>query len=440
MLTFVAALASVSGSPSFNCQKAATLVERTICSSPELAALDTRLATAFNNLQAKAEYNSGNAEVMEQRLWLRLRAERCSDGPSLSACLSRLYQERLTELQNAAQARSDAPRDPNAPDPTYPNTSTQDQQVCRFVAEAVERIALARPRSSLFLDKASWLDGGLAVGLGTDDQGTMHSSSPLVAAKGQTRTLDAQFQKPDESEPWAITTKWFFYQGRPYILRYPDWSDVYPEYVGSLTDDLSERPLCRLDVKVQVRLAPIRSTDADICRVIWDGGGETVKPATFGKMPQVYGRDPPGGSTRIHGSILVDAMNDGHPIRMYLYGSDSGAGAGCELSYYDTAPNDTSSAAHKAWNNAEGLNVTDAFARRTCLDDEPVWKRIHGRTYLLSQSKGARDPRMDRQEFLTVDTVEHGASRQVCRGDFSRRTVTITDVWRSKSWKSLAEK
>ncbi|WP_216838888.1 hypothetical protein, partial [Caulobacter sp. S45] len=72
-------------------------------------------------------------------------------------------------------------------------------------------------------------------------------------------------------------------------------------------------------------------------------------------------------------------------------------------------------------------------------DDKPVWKRVNGRTYLLSQSVGARKPEGDRQEFMTVDMVEHGAPRQVCHGDYSHRAVTITDVWRGKGWEPLVQ-
>ncbi|WP_371416642.1 lysozyme inhibitor LprI family protein, partial [Caulobacter sp. S45] len=111
-------LAAVTSSPSFDCRKTTTSVDRTICASPELAALDARLAIAFSGLQAKAEYNSGNAELMEQRLWLRRRTERCPDGVALPACLIKLYQMRLGELEAAPKAMADGldgPFDPNAP-------------------------------------------------------------------------------------------------------------------------------------------------------------------------------------------------------------------------------------------------------------------------------------------------------------------------------------
>ncbi|WP_216838889.1 hypothetical protein, partial [Caulobacter sp. S45] len=230
----------------------------------------------------------------------------------------------------------------------------------------MERDSLARPKSSPFLAAASWRNGASDVGLGTDDEGTMHTSEALVAARGVTRSIDAYGGKPDEQQPWSVTAKWFFHKGRPFVARYGDWGDGYPEYVGALTDDLSERPLCRLVTQVNVELSPVRPADADICRVIWNSGGETMKPTPFGAMGEVPGRDVPGGITVIDGSVVVDAMNDGHPVRMYLYGASSGAGPGCDLSYYDTAPNDPSSTVHKAWNAAQGLDVTDAYARRTC--------------------------------------------------------------------------
>ncbi|HEY6322501.1 MAG TPA: lysozyme inhibitor LprI family protein, partial [Thermoanaerobaculia bacterium] len=60
--------------PSFSCGQATQWFEKTICSDPELAALDRRLALVF--AEAKRELAPRTGELLTaQRAWLRRREE-----------------------------------------------------------------------------------------------------------------------------------------------------------------------------------------------------------------------------------------------------------------------------------------------------------------------------------------------------------------------------
>jgi hypothetical protein len=73
-------------SPAFNCEKAATDVERLICSSKELAAMDVQLS----KLVKSADNNTQNV----QKTWLKEVRNVCND----LSCLLSVYRDRLDTL------------------------------------------------------------------------------------------------------------------------------------------------------------------------------------------------------------------------------------------------------------------------------------------------------------------------------------------------------
>ncbi|GIL40780.1 lysozyme inhibitor LprI family protein [Roseiterribacter gracilis] len=100
--------------PSFDCAKATTDIERAICASPDLSALDRDLETAFRAALA----NSGDARdalLREQRVWLDLQRARCGpwDRPANAEkqlfCLLHEYQLHVASLQARAAAAAPGP-------------------------------------------------------------------------------------------------------------------------------------------------------------------------------------------------------------------------------------------------------------------------------------------------------------------------------------------
>lgn len=76
----------------FDCGKAGTPLEKTICQDPALNALDEQLAAAYRD----AGQRCPAAELKtEQQRWLKSERNVCRDA----ACLAPVYQKRLTELQ-----------------------------------------------------------------------------------------------------------------------------------------------------------------------------------------------------------------------------------------------------------------------------------------------------------------------------------------------------
>lgn len=86
--------ASISYAASFNCKKASTLVEKAICSDPELSELDEQLAKSYK----QARNNSANPKKLkqQQRHWLRSERNQCQT----IICLQAVYKVRISELGN----------------------------------------------------------------------------------------------------------------------------------------------------------------------------------------------------------------------------------------------------------------------------------------------------------------------------------------------------
>jgi uncharacterized protein len=79
-------------SASFDCGKAGTLVEQTVCTNKQLSDLDSSVGAAYKNALKNA--SNQNDIKNRQRDWLQLERNNCRD----IACLKSAYTSRLAEL------------------------------------------------------------------------------------------------------------------------------------------------------------------------------------------------------------------------------------------------------------------------------------------------------------------------------------------------------
>jgi uncharacterized protein len=85
-------------SASFDCGRTRTLVEKAICDSPELSALDSQLARAYQDALSQGGRSAAHTRSAQLR-WLHAR-NRCDN----SLCLTRSYRQRIAELSGSAPA------------------------------------------------------------------------------------------------------------------------------------------------------------------------------------------------------------------------------------------------------------------------------------------------------------------------------------------------
>jgi uncharacterized protein YecT (DUF1311 family) len=83
--------------PSFDCAKAGTPVEKLICATPSVSALDLKLSESYKTLLRLSEDKPGLKK--EQALWIKTKRNVCETVD----CLQSAYQSRLDELEASIQ-------------------------------------------------------------------------------------------------------------------------------------------------------------------------------------------------------------------------------------------------------------------------------------------------------------------------------------------------
>ena len=85
-------------SPGFDCAKAGNAVEKAICASPELSALDGILSAIYTDARKAASDDDKKTMETAQKAWLKDR-NACSKDQALATCLSASYVVRLKALK-----------------------------------------------------------------------------------------------------------------------------------------------------------------------------------------------------------------------------------------------------------------------------------------------------------------------------------------------------
>jgi uncharacterized protein len=86
--------------PSFDCSKASSRIEKTICGSDELAKADADLAAAFNALIAKLDKPAREHLAQDEVRWIARRNKQCTGTAAMFFdCLKNGYPERIERLK-----------------------------------------------------------------------------------------------------------------------------------------------------------------------------------------------------------------------------------------------------------------------------------------------------------------------------------------------------
>ena len=87
---------------SFDCKKAATWVEKTVCANPELSKLDEELAKAYHEALTNLSPEGQRETKQYQKQWLKRMSKKISslsDAENKNS-LKYAYEERITQLQH----------------------------------------------------------------------------------------------------------------------------------------------------------------------------------------------------------------------------------------------------------------------------------------------------------------------------------------------------
>ncbi len=92
LLLLLCVASRTSHSQSFDCAKAATLIEKTVCGDPNLKRLDSEVAKNYRAVRKQVSPDAEKALVASQRDWIADRNSQCASGSS--ECLTKSYRER----------------------------------------------------------------------------------------------------------------------------------------------------------------------------------------------------------------------------------------------------------------------------------------------------------------------------------------------------------
>jgi uncharacterized protein YecT (DUF1311 family) len=94
------------GGPSFDCGKAATDIEKAICSDPALAQSDLEMADLVHRIHQGVDTTGARKQLLDlQRAWLKTRDAECRHAADLSGCLRGQYRTQYERLENWIPAR-----------------------------------------------------------------------------------------------------------------------------------------------------------------------------------------------------------------------------------------------------------------------------------------------------------------------------------------------
>lgn len=93
---------------SFDCNKAASVMEKMICSNSELSQLDEKMAAAYKHALA----NANNSAIIKarQRDWIKSVRNQCQDA----ACIAQAYSRRFEQLSQLSANVDNAPDQANS--------------------------------------------------------------------------------------------------------------------------------------------------------------------------------------------------------------------------------------------------------------------------------------------------------------------------------------
>jgi uncharacterized protein YecT (DUF1311 family) len=92
--------------PSFDCGKAATDIEKAICSHPGLAKDDLEMAELVHRIHQGHDTTGARRQLLAlQRAWLKTRDAECRSAADVPGCLRQQYRSQYERLMNWIPAR-----------------------------------------------------------------------------------------------------------------------------------------------------------------------------------------------------------------------------------------------------------------------------------------------------------------------------------------------
>ena len=132
----------------FDCSKAATDVEKAICSDPQLKRLDDQMADAYASVKAASSTAERKMLVRSQKRWIAEREYCSGDETGMPACIAAKMKDRLSLLLGTPESG------PGAPGKLVPVFLVQDGDATRWDIDlSLMRFADAKTPGETYLNR-----------------------------------------------------------------------------------------------------------------------------------------------------------------------------------------------------------------------------------------------------------------------------------------------
>lgn len=309
LLTFLSIFSIYSYAASFDCSKASTKIEKTICSNNQLSTLDNELSKYFINLKSQLDHKDFKILLREQRKWIKDRNRTCENRRGMERCLTSTYENRINTLDFFSTK--------NIP------SLTDLDAVCSGEGKRT-------PVNEALFDINN--DGENEIAIKTLE-GTMRIPG-MVFKDTDGKRINIKTIGFEWSTYWTYHSSYFEYNGRVYNLHKKDKG---PSHIRYTTADNNSYVVCEFENNESEKFTPTNNSllSSKICAL---ASKKSLKYVTLKGKPQLTPRqvrDAGRRETQIEQQGYVDINNDGKNelVARFIYAS--GAGRGCGFSYYD---------------------------------------------------------------------------------------------------------
>jgi len=325
---------------SFDCTKATTKVEKTICENKWLGRLDVDLSYYYKKVMVGLSQSESNNFLSEQRNWIKERNKRCEGSRNTKSCLGSFYRKRVTNLKIRYE------------EPLLP-ISQELKNICGEISEltSFQRKKYGDPIKILNSENNTRSYDINNDGINEIAQnchgGTAHI--PCIRFKLPDGTiLRTDTINYEWKSYWTYGLKIFNNNGKWYSLHSYDDHFVKPAYVSYLTPENNEYVVCEFDNKEIENFHPNTDLEesSDLCLEVMNTNSTQIRNILLTDEPIISRsdvRDLGRYETGLERQGFLDYNNDGTPNYIGELEYASGAGRGCDYNYFDELAEDRKS-------------------------------------------------------------------------------------------------
>ncbi len=254
-------------------------------------------------------------------------------------------------------------------------------------------------------------------------EGTMRGEDLQFRKRGAAKDTAPVEVTPKDFQPAAdylpFGARWLVHRGRVYTLYFASENLRHPSYLGYIDATNAEHLVCDFSSAERETLRPAGGHADGVCGAVAKKSVSytPVAEASDGDADLEIGRR----ETRITGRVTVDVANTGTPAALALLTYESGAGRGCDISYFDLVMDGKVVASGDAHAALMKLQDIEPDAQRTgsrCDGGVPRWFAHRGRTYLDIASKPEA---LGVPPFHEVRALRGMKAETACKADFTVR-------------------